>query len=188
MLWSSREIALIMVFAVLIVVFGLFIGRFAGMIQIPQFGPSTAYLLSIFYSIIHSLAFLMYKGKRWTLFSQAIISNLLNILLGAPISGIPMATITNLFICDVIFNSFYGMFEQKKRLLWLTLSFQILYWTTHAIWLLVYNSIFFASFEGLMKYWFIPIMLILIPIMVIEGIIGGYIGYTIYGRVKKLIA
>jgi hypothetical protein len=185
MLWSSREIALVVVFAVLIVIFGLFIGRLAGMIQIPPFGASTAYLLSIFYSIIHSLAFLMYKGKRWTLFSQAIISSLLTMALGAPISGIPMATITNLFICDVIFNSYYGVFEQKKRLLWLTLSFQILYWATHAIWLLVYNSIFFYSFEGLMEFWFIPIMLILIPIMVIEGVIGGYIGYKIYRRVEK---
>ena len=130
----------------------------------------------------------MYKGKRWRLFSQGIISTLLYLIFVNPsIRGVEMATLTNLFICDIIFNSFYGLFEQKKRLLWLTFSFQIFYWATHAIWLLVYNSFFFFSFEGLMTQWFIPIMSVLIPIMVIEGLIGGYTGYKIYGRVKHLV-
>jgi len=158
------------------------------MIEIPPFGASTAYLLSIFFSIFLSLSFLMYKGKRWRLFSQGIISSLLYIIFINPsIRATEMATITNLFICDLIFNSFYGLFEQKKRLLWLTLSYQIFYWATHAIWYLVYSSIFFYSFEGMMNYWFIPIMSILIPIMVFEGIIGGLTGYKIYGRVEKLL-
>ena len=184
---DSRDIALIIMFAVLTVVFRLLIGRIVGMIVIPPFGSSTAYLLSIFFSIIHSLAFLMYKGKRWRLFSQGIISTLLYLTLVNPsIRGIEMATLTNLFIADVIFNSFYGFFEQKKRLLWLTFLFQVYYWTTHAIWLLLYNSLFFYSFAGLMEHWFIPIMSILIPIMVIEGLIGGYAGYKLYRRVEKL--
>ena len=175
-------------FAVLTFIFRFFIGRVVGMIEAPPFGASTAYLLSIFFSIIHSLSFLMYKGKRWRLFSQGILSSLLYIIFINPtIRAVEMATITNLFICDVFFNSFYGLFEQKKRLLWLTLSFQVFYWATHAIWLLTYMSIFFYSFEGVLNNWFIPIMLILIPIMVIEGIIGGFTGYKIHGRVKRIL-
>ena len=158
------------------------------MINIPPFGTSTAYLLSIFYSLIHSLAFLMYRGKRWTLFSQSIISSLLYIIFVNPtIQAVEMATITNLFICDVVFNTFYRSFEQKNRLLVLVFIFQIYYWATHAIWLLVYNSLFFFSFEGLMNVWFIPVMSILIPIMVIEGIIGGFTGYKIFQRVKNIL-
>ena len=90
---NSRDISLIIVFAVLIVVFRLLIGRIVGMISIPPFGTSTVYLLSIFYSIIHSLAFLMYKGKRWRLFSQGIISTLLYVILvNAGIGGVGLGT------------------------------------------------------------------------------------------------
>jgi hypothetical protein len=98
-----------------------------------------------------------------------------------------MATVTNLFIVDLVFNTFYGSFEKKKKLLWLIIIFQVYYWITHSIWLLVYSSIFFYSFEGMMNFWFIPIMSILIPIMVAEGIIGGFTGYKIFKQVEKLL-
>jgi len=185
---NSRDIGLIIVFAVILVVFRLLIGRIVVMIQIPPFGSSIGYLLSIFYSIIHSLAFLMYKGKRWRLFSQALLSTLLYLIFVNPtIQGTEMATLTSLFIVDVVFNSFYGIFEQKKKLLWLIIIFQVYYWATHAIWNLLFLSIFLYPFEGLMNNWFIPAMLILIPIMVIEGLIGGYTGYKIFRRVEKIV-
>jgi hypothetical protein len=185
---SSRQIGLIIVFAVILVVFRLLIGRAVEMVQIPPFGTSTGYLLSIFYSMIHSLAFLTYKGKRWTLFSQALLSTLLYLIFVNPtLQAVEMATVTNLFIVDLVFNSFYGSFEKRNKLLWLVMIFQVYYWTTHSIWLLVYSSIFFYPFEGMMNYWFIPIMSILIPIMVVEGIIGGFTGYKIFKRVKKLL-
>ena len=185
---STREIGLIIVFAVILVVFRLFIGRIVAMIQIPPFGTSIGYLMSIFYSTIHSLAFLMYKGKRWRLFSQALLSTLLYLVFVNPsIQGTEMATVTNLFIVDVVFNSFYGFFEKKKKLLWLIIIFQVYYWATHAIWNLLYLSIFFYPFEGLINNWFIPVMLLLIPIMVIEGLIGGFTGYKIYKRVEELL-
>jgi hypothetical protein len=186
---KSREITLIVMFAVIIVIFRLLIGRIVGLIAIPPFGESTGYLLSIFYSIIHSLAFLTYKGKRWRLFSQALLSTLLYLLFVNPaLSPIEMATVTNLFIVDVVFNTFYGIFEQKKKVLWLIIIFQVYYWITHSVWALLYFTLFFPpTFEQMMIYWFIPIMLILIPIMVIEGLIGGFTGYKIYRRVEKLL-
>ena len=185
---SSREIGLIIVFAVLLVVFRFLIGRVVAAIQIPPFGSSTGYLLSIFYSMIHSLAFLTYRGKRWTLFSQALLSTLLYLIFVNPtLQAVEMATVTNLLIVDVVFNTFYGLFEKKNKLFWLIMIFQVYYWTTHSIWLLVYSSIFFYSFEVMMNYWFIPIMSILIPIMVVEGIIGGFTGYKIFKRVEKLL-
>lgn len=186
---SSREIGLIIVFAVILVVFRFLIGRIVSMIQIPPFGTSTGYLLSIFYSMIHSLAFLTYKGKRWTLFSQALISTLLYLVFVNPtLQAVEMATVTNLFIVDVVFNTFYGSFEKKKKLLWLVIIFQVYYWITHSTWVLFYLSIFFPyTFQGLIIYWFIPIMSILIPIMVIEGLVGGFTGYKIFKRVEKLL-
>ncbi|MFC1486622.1 hypothetical protein ACFLRN_02890 [Thermoproteota archaeon] len=71
-------------------------------------------------------------------------------------------------------------------MLGLTILFQVYYWATHAIWNLLFLSIFFYPFERLINNWFIPVMFLLIPIMVIEGLIGGYTGYKIFRRVEKL--
>jgi hypothetical protein len=52
---------------------------------------------------------------------------------------------------------------------------------------LVFIDYFSITFEGLMIHWFIPIMSILIPIMVLEGLKGGYTGYKIFQRVKNIL-
>ena len=176
----SRDITLIMMFAVLIFVFRLLIDRGVGMINIPGF----AYILSIFFSIVYSLFFLMCKGRRWRLFFQALLSTLLYIIfINTAFHPTEMATLLNLFIVDVVFNSLYGPFERKNKLLWLTILFQVYYWATYSLWLLVFYSVLFYPFEAFLKNWFIPTMSI-IPVLIVEGLAGGFIGYQIYRRVK----
>ena len=178
---ASRDITLVIMFAVLTFLFRFLIGRFVGLIAIPGF----AYVLSIFFSIIHSVAFLMYKGRRWRIFSQAVISSLLYIIFINPaFRPVEMATLTNMFIVDVVFNSFYRSFERKNKLFWLTILFQIYYWATHSIWLLIYSVALFYDFEPFFNNWFVPTMSVMLPIMVMEGLVGGYTGYQIYKRVK----
>jgi len=180
---SSRDITLIVIFTVLIFVFRLLIDRGVGMINIPGF----PYILPIFFSIIQSLAFLMYKGRRWRLFFQALLSTLLYITFINPAFRLTeMVTILNMFIVDVVFNSFYGSFERKNKLVWLTILFQVCYWAIHSFWLLVSYSALFYPFEAFLNNWFIPIMSVMLPVMIIEGLAGGYLGYQIYRRVKIL--
>ena len=38
----------------------------------------------------------------------------------------------------------------------------------------------------MIEQWFIPIMSVMLPIMIIEAIAGGYLGYQIYLRAKKV--
>jgi xanthosine utilization system XapX-like protein len=45
----------------------------------------------------------------------------------------------------------------------------------------------FYPFEQFLNNWFIPVMSVSLPVMVIEAIVGSYIGYKIYKRVEKLV-
>jgi len=44
----------------------------------------------------------------------------------------------------------------------------------------------FYPLEWVLDNWFIPIMSVMLPVIIIEAIAGGYIGYKIFGRVEKL--
>jgi len=179
---SSRDISLIVMFAVLIFVFRLLIERGVGMLIIPEF----SYILPIFFSIIQSLAFLMYKGRRWRLFFQALLTTLLYVVFINPaFRPTEMVSLLNMFTVDVVFNSFYGPFERKNKLFWLSILFQVYYWTIRSLWLLVFYSVLFYPFETFLNNWFIPTMSVL-PVIILEGLVGGYLGYQIYRRVKTL--
>ena len=181
---SSRDITLIIMFAVLIFVFRLLIDRGVGMINIPGF----EYFVAIFFSIIYSLAFLMYKGRRWRLFFQALLSTLLYMtFINSTFRPTEMATLSNMFIVDVVFNSFYGSFERKNKMFRLSILFQVCYWTTYSLWVLVFYSVVSYPFGVFWSNWLIP-MLALLPVLIIEGLAGGFIGYQIYRRVKILYA
>jgi hypothetical protein len=96
-----------------------------------------------------------------------------------------MATLLNLFIVDVVFNSLYGSFERKNKLLWLAILFQAYFWATYPLWLLVFYSVQFYTFEAFLMNWLIPTVSIT-PVLIVEGLAGGFIGYQIYRRVKKI--
>jgi hypothetical protein len=181
---SSRDITLIIMFAVIIIIFRFLIGRFVGMIAIPGF----IYALSIFYSVVQSVSFLTYRGRRWRFFAQGLLSTLLFfVFINPTFRPNEMAILLNFFIVDVVFNSFYGSFERKNKLLWLTFIFQLYYWITYAFWILLFNVALFFPFESFLKNWFIPVMSVMLPIMILEALAGGYIGYKIYRRVEKLV-
>jgi hypothetical protein len=182
---NSRDIAVIIMFAVIGFVFMVIIG------QVPMWItgiPGLAYVFDIVYSILQSISWLMFEGRRWRIVAQGLLISLLALVV-IPVWNPPvaMATITNMFIVDLVFNSFYGTFERKNKLLhWLILG-QVYYWATHSFWILLYSSLLFYPFEALMQNWFIPIMSIMLPIIVVEAIPGSYIGYKIYRRVEKII-
>ena len=168
-------------FAILVFVVRLLIDRGIGMIDIPGIG----YILSVFFSIIYSLAFLMYKGRRWRLFSQALLSTFLYLIfINSTFRPTEIAALLNIFTADIVFNSLYGSFERKNKLLWVTNIFQVYYGTIQTLLLLVFYSILFYPFDAFLNNWFIPIISAMLPILILEGLAGGFIGYQIYRRVK----
>ena len=183
---GSRDLALIIVFAVLNLIFMFLIG------EVPELItgiPGISYAFSIVYSIILTVSWLMYEGRRWRIVAQSLLFSLLALLF-IPIWTRPavMATTINGFIVDVVFNNFYGFFKQKNKHLWWAILSQVYYWSTHSMWFVFFASLFFYPFELIMEQWFLPIMPMMLPIMIVEGIAGGYIGYKIYRRVEKLAA
>jgi len=129
----------------------------------------------------------MYKGRRWRLFTQSLLFNSLAFFLVQ--SYTPTAAIVSIltsFIIDVVFNSCYGFLKRKNKLLWWAILSQVYSWTTQPIWTLLFVALFFAPFEAVLRTWFIPIILVSLPMIIGEAIAGGYIGYKIYRRVEKL--
>jgi riboflavin transporter FmnP len=127
---TSRDLALIAMFSALSFVFNVLIGQLPGLVTgLAGMG----YVFTIVYSIIQSVAYLMYEGRRWRILAQALLLNLLYFLF-IPSWTLPlaMATILNMFIVDLVFNSFHGKFERDNRLFRWILALQIYSWTAHS--------------------------------------------------------
>ena len=179
---NSRDIALIIMFAALSFVFNVLIG------QVPRLITGIRgieYFFTIVYSIIQSVAYLMYGGRRWRILAQALLlSSLYLVFIPSWTPLVAMATITNMFIVDLIFNSFYGKFQRDNRLFRWILALQVYSWTTHGFMVLAFTLIF-VPMDAVIAL-FGPLMFVTLPITIIEAIAGSYIGYNIYGRVRFL--
>ena len=188
-MWSSRDISLIITFSAFTLVFGVLIGRVPDLITgIAGIG----YVFTIVYSISQSVLWSLFEGRRWRILVKVLLVRLISLLLftsGSLSYVIPptLATLLNSAIIDIFFNSFYNYFKRKNKLLWWIILAQLYYWSTHTLWILVFTSILYFPFESVIQYWFIPVALVMLPIMIIEAIIGGSIGYKIYRRVERLL-
>jgi len=178
---NSRDIALVIIFVALSFVFNVLIGQLPSLIT--GIG-GMAFVFTIVYSIIQSVAYLMYGGRRWRILAQALLLGLLYILfIPTWTPPVAMATITNFFIVDIIFNSLYGKFKRDNRLFWWILALQVFSWTTFTFINLPFYLLFVPMdvVIGLM----LPFDIAMLPIIIIEAIAGSYIGYKIYGRVER---
>jgi len=181
---NSRDLALIIVFAVLNFIFMAVIGQVASSITII---PGIGYAFIFFYSIIASVAWLMYEGRRGRIFAQGLLFNSLAVLfIPSRRSPVVVGAILNVLVVDLIFNSFHERFERKNRLSWwITLS-QVFFWVLAPLWDVLFLSMFVYPLESVLRVWFVPVMSVMYPIMMIEAVVGGYMGCKIYQRAKKL--
>jgi hypothetical protein len=92
-------------------------------------------------------------------------------------------TIINAFICDLAFNSIHGRFKEHKKLLPWAVIATVAFWVMNPFISSLIKPIFFPP-EYVAA--FVSAVLLLLPVIIIESIIGGYVGYKIYGRAKKL--
>ncbi len=180
---DRRDLTLVIMFAALNFVFAALIGQVPRLITgIPGIG----YIFNIFYSITITIALLFYEGRRWRFLMQGILFALLTLFLGATQDALlsKISLMFNAFVLDVVFNSFYGSFQKKNKLVWWAILGQVYYWVTDSLWMVLVFSLFY-SWEGVIATWSI-IMPFMLPLMVIEAIAGGYLGHRIYQRVKKV--
>ena len=87
------------------------------------------------------------------------------------------------FLADLIFNSVYRPFKDRKKLIHWTVLASISFFFLDAvfrypIWSLLYSSTVMSVFvEGL---------LFMLPVIIIEWTFGGVIGHKIHKRVRNL--
>ena len=178
---TSRDLALIAMFVALSFVFKELFGQIEAFTGIP----GSDFALTIVYSIIQSVAYLMYGGRRWRILAQALLLNLLYFLfIPTWMPPIAMATLLNWFIVDIVFNSFYGKFERNSRLFWWILALQIYSWTTYSFMLLPFLSLVIPM--ELVFAYFVTFGIGWLPITIAEAVAGSFIGYKIFRRVEKI--
>lgn len=160
----------------------------AGIGQIPTILTGISgigYYVLIIHTILYSIAALLFQGRRWRLlFMTAIIVVLtLPLFLGGPpfdiISRLPI--IASAFMFDIFFNSLYRFFSKKNLLsLWVIsgVTFQFM---ASALLTVPINLLFYTPdvVQSLFK-----ITSAFLPVILVESIIGGYLGYQIYKRIK----
>ena len=112
---KSRDIALVILLAVVSFVYTVFVGQLGNLLTGIQ---GLNYLVIIGHMIFISFGFLMYEGRRWRLFLQGVLAALLTLttfLSGAPfdpLSKIPM--IATSFFGDVILICGYSNCSSAK--------------------------------------------------------------------------
>ncbi len=183
-MWGTRDLTLVILLAVVSFIYTQLIGQLGNLVTGIQ---GFNYFFIIGHMIFVSFGFLIYGGRRWRLLLQGILAALLTLttfLSGAPfdiVSKIPM--ILTSFFGDLIFNSFYSRFENQNKLNWLALLVVIGYMLILPVFVSL-NMFLFYPPQALNSY--ISVYVLLFPVTLIETIIGGYIGYQIYRRVKNI--
>jgi len=183
-MWSSGDVALVVLIAVFAVVYSVFIAQMATVITGVQ---GLNYILFIGHAIWASVAFLLFEGRRWRFCLTATIISILTLptyLMGAPFDLVPrVPAILNAFFADIIMNSFYVSFTKREK---------ILIWS-------ILSALTFSIGDILFRTLILPIVyppeyvspllavfFALSPIVVIEAIAGGIMGYRIYQRIKNI--
>ena len=181
---KTKDLSFVVVFAVLNFVILLITNQITNIIPLTL---GLSYIFTVLYAINASVAWLMYEGRRWRILAQAILFNTLAaVFVPSRVFVLSIAAIIHAFTADLLFNSFYGYFKLRNKLLWWIILLQIFFWATSPLWAFVFLASLVYPLENVLTYFFIPTMTIGLPIMMIEAIAGGCIGYKIYQRVEKI--
>jgi hypothetical protein len=183
-LWTSRDLSLVIFIVVLSFIYSLLIGQLGTLLTGI---PGANFLFTVGHAIIISFALLIYEGKRWRFLMQGTLLALLFIptyMSGTPFTVLPrIPIIINSLHGDLLFNSIYGFFKKQKMLLIFAIFvateflvmgpfFAILIWPL------------FTSPEVVSTFFNVTLMML--PVIIVESIIGAIIGFKIYERVKNL--
>ena len=183
-MWSSRDLALVTLFAVATVVSSYLVGQLGWLLSgIP--GSNSALL--IFSAIINSVALLAFEGRRWRYFLMKIIVVILILptyLVGTPFSILPrIPIIIDAFHIDIIFMSIYEIFKKRNQVkLWIVIASVEFYLVNLLLAGIVFSYLFPPEFVTT----YINTVLLLLPISIGESIIGALIGYKVYQRIEEV--
>ena len=179
---NSKDISLIILLAVLGFILTAVLNQIAGLITGIS-GINFLFVISL--AIWSSFSSLIYEGRRWRFFFQFTLFSILTTptsLGGVPFDFISrMPQILAAFLGDIGINSCYNVFKKNQKLeIWAIITTTVFWTAMPYIGILLMPL--YASEAAINN--FIKIVLTLSPIIIIESIIGGYLGYKIYKRIK----
>ena len=182
-MWESRDIALVIILAVASFIYTVFVGQLGNMIT-GILGLN--YIFIFGHAIFISVGFLLYEGRRWRFLLQTVLVALLTIptyMSGQPfdiLARMPMSI--GAFFTDSIVNSMYSFFNIRKKLA---------FWAFFAVLIFLITTPFFVALNMLLFYppqvfsMYVNVYFLLLPVTIIEIVIGSYMGYKIHKRIKK---
>jgi hypothetical protein len=183
-MWGSRDVALVILFAVVNVASIYLVGQMAWLVSgIP--GSNMIFIITGV--IINSVALLMYEGRRWRFLLQTVIFVILIIpthLVGTPFSILPrIPSIINGIHADILFMTLYGGFKKRNQLrLWVIICMVEFFLVNPLLTGITFSYLFPPEFVET----FVTVVIILLPVSITESVIGALIGYRIFQRTKKL--
>jgi hypothetical protein len=182
-MWSSKDISCIIFMAVLGLVFTALIGQMAGLLSGIR---GANYIFTIFLAVQTAISFLIYAGRRWRFFVQFSIFTLL--IIPTHLGGLPFAVqsrihfVITAFLADLIINSFYETFRKREKLKWWSIVGAVFFWVMMPFFSLLIRPLFY-SLEAVAL--FANVVLLLLPVIIVESVAGGYLGYIIFLRLKR---
>ena len=182
-LWNSRDVALIIMLAVTGFVYTALVFQLGFLVSGI---PGSNYLFVIGQAIWNSIAYLLFEGKRWRLVFTITLFGLLTMptsAMGTPFNILPrIPLILNGLQLDIIMNTVYPFFKRKNKLMWAAIIFSLENFIIDGILRIatypVFYSIEYAST-------FIGIFFMMLPIIIIESVAGGYLGFKIYHKISN---
>ena len=183
-MWNSRDLALVILFPVVNVIYTYLIGQLAWLLAGV---PGSNMALIIGGVIINSVALLMFEGRRWRfLFMQVIFVILIlpTYLVGTPFDILPrIPTIINAIHADILYCSIYGFFKKRNQLkLWSIICMIEFFLVNPLLTSIAFTFLFPPKFVSA----FINVVLLLLPLSIAESVIGALIGFKLYQKVKKI--
>lgn len=182
-MWSSKDISCIVMLSVVGLVATALVAQMAGLISGIR---GSNYIFTIILAIVTGLSLLMYEGRRWRFFAQTALFAIL--IIPTYLSGPPFSVQSKIhffitgFVADAVVNSFYCAFRKREKLKYWSIFGALLFWGMLPLFSLLIRPFFYPP-EAVAL--FANVVLVLLPVIIVEAIAGGYLGYRIYVRLKK---
>ena len=178
---GSRDLTLVIVTAVVVFVFTVFVFQTANMITGIQ---GANYIFTIGMAFFVSLTFLLFEGRRWRFFFHNTLVALLSLpttLGGPPYDIFPRLVIVLAgFPVDLMLNSFYKVFKNNNRLVWWSILTGMVFFLVLPFFQILFFPLFFPSqFVAT----FTNVVILMLPWIIDRSIAGGYLGYKVYRRI-----
>jgi len=170
-------------FAVLSFIAWATLGQLPGLI----FGiRGMAYAYIILFAIPQAVALMFFEGRRWRFFLMHTIFAFLSLptnMGGAPFDLVfRLPIILTGLVSDIVVNSFYKIAKKQNRLRMWSILGNAFRWGIDPFFA-VFILDFYSPADVVALY--LPIYIMLLPLVLAQGSLAGYVGYKIYNRVKK---